>query len=129
MFILTFVLLVSNIGIGLIALAIIIVPTAVIHFTIALRLECLRENKFLVVFSALNFFIFALIRPDGIHTFNKIGIETILDVLNISWHYSDRDMTILTFISILLLIIQLIVDVILHRRAKRVMATEQKFNS
>lgn len=118
-FALTILTLLLNFGIGLVALAIIILPILVLHFLTGLSLVRLQNHRLLIFISASNLFLFALLRPDGVHTLNENGLSALLNEFNIHGGYNHRYENELTVVSLALLVIQAIIEIILFRIKKR----------
>ncbi|MBA4146006.1 MAG: hypothetical protein C0523_09600 [Cytophaga sp.] len=118
-FALTILTLLLNVGIGLIALAIFILPILVLHFLTGLSLVRLQNHRLLIFISASNLFLFALLRPDGVHTLNENGLSALLNEFNIHGGYNQRYENELTVVSLALLVIQAIIEIILFRIKKR----------
>jgi hypothetical protein len=117
-----FVLLIS-VGIGLVAFALFVIPIIVFHIKLGLRIERVRNHHWLVIFSALNFLAFTLVRADGAHTISHTGLSALLDIVNINGGFNPRYENYYFAASLVLLVVQVIVDLKLLKSGKSHRAT------
>lgn len=119
-FVLSVAALLLNVGLGLFALGIIILPVLALHFAVGLVIGRIRERRPLIIISAINLLVFALIRPDGVHTFTDTGLSSLLELVGIDLGYSDRHENLFTTLSLVLLVVQPGLDIWLRKLAKKV---------
>jgi hypothetical protein len=112
---LSIVALFTSIGIGLVALGIILLPTVILHMLNGMHLKRLGNHKKLILLSGTNLLIFALVRPDGVHVFNKNGLSALLDLIGIDAGYNSAYDNHLTIVAILLLALQIFFDLRLRK--------------
>jgi hypothetical protein len=108
-----------NIGLGLIALGLVILPILLLHFSIGLRLTKLQNHQPAIILSALNLLTFTLLRPDGVHSLGDNGLSSLLDLVGISAGYNRDYEDYFVYSSLLLLLVQVIVDLRLRKLARR----------
>lgn len=114
-FALAIIVLAMNFGIGLIAFGLIILPVLTLHLAIGIRLSRLEGHGTAVVLSYLNLLAFALVRPDGVHTITDTGLSALLSTVGIHWGYNDRYESHFFYASVILLIVQVIMDLRLRK--------------
>ena len=105
--------LILNAGLFFAVSLIIIVPLLILHTKIGLKINKLEKYKLLIIISMLNLFLFSLLRPDGVHSFNQIGIESLSDFFGFYVRVNQRFENYYFNISLVLIAIQLILDIIL----------------
>jgi hypothetical protein len=111
--------LLLNVGIGLIALGLVILPILMLHFIIGLSLTKLQNHKPTVILSAINLLTFALLRPDGVHSLSDNGLSSFLDLVGISAGYNRDYEDYFVYSSLLLLLVQVILDLRLRKLSRR----------
>ena len=67
----------------------------------------------------LNLFLFSLIRPDGVHSFNQIVIESLSDFFGFYVSVNPKFENYYFTISLVLITTQLILDIILLVKSKK----------
>lgn len=118
-FVLAIIILFLNVGLGLVAFGIVILPMLVSHFIIGLRLDKLQERKPAIVFSSINLVAFALVRPDGVHVIAESGLSSLLDIFGINGGYDSEYENYFAFSALALFLVQLLVDFILQNRLRK----------
>jgi hypothetical protein len=111
--------LLLNVGIGLIATGLVILPVLMLHFIIGLSLTKLQNHKSAIILSAINLLTFALLRPDGVHSLSDNGLSSFFDLVGISAGYNRDYEDYFVYSSLLLLLVQVIVDLRLRKIARR----------
>ena len=109
-FALSVIILPLNIGLGLFATGIFILPVLILHVMIGFGLDVLKDHPRLIVLSPINLLVFVLIRPDGVHTLTDSGMSAVLRIFGIHAGYSYKYEDYFFFGSLILLGIQLIID-------------------
>jgi hypothetical protein len=112
---LSIVALLANVGIGLIALGIALVPTVILHVQNGLHLKRFGNHKKLILLSSTNLLIFALVRPDGVHSLDENGLSAVLDLFGVHSGYDSAYENHLTITALLLLALQLFLDLRLRK--------------
>ncbi len=107
--------LLLNLGLGLFAFGIVIIPLLILHVSNGLQLNKLTNHKVAVILSAINLLAFALLRPDGAHTFTDTGLSALLDVLGIDAGFNRRNENFYFGTSIALFFIQVVIDLWLRK--------------
>lgn len=107
-----------NFGLGLIAMGLFTLPVLILHFIVALSLNRLHDRKALVILSGLNLFIFALVRPDGVHSFTDNGLSALLGIFGIHGGYSYKYENYFFYTSLVLLVLQVIIDLWLRKLSR-----------
>jgi hypothetical protein len=107
-----------NFGLGLIAMGIVILPILVLHLSVGLGLNAIKNHDTLIVVSSINLLTFALVRPDGVHAFTDSGLSAILELFGIYSGYNYKNADYFFFASLILLFIQVVLDLRL-RKIKR----------
>ncbi len=115
---LSVIILPLNIGLGLIALGLVILPILILHLTIGVGLNKIPNHKTSIILSASNLLIFALIRPDGVHAFTDNGLSSLLDIFGIYAGYDRKYENGFFVASLILLLVQVIMDVRLRKFAR-----------
>jgi len=118
-FALSVVVLFSQAGLVLVALAPFILAVLIMQVSNGIGLRYVEDRKALVLFSAFNLLAFALIRPDGVHTLNENGLSKVLDIFDVHINYSASYENYFVIGSLTLLVSQIIVDVWLWRSIRR----------
>ena len=118
-FALAVVVLPLNFGLGLIAFGLVILPVLVLHLAIGLALGHIKKHKILVIFSAINLLVFALIRPDGVHAFTDNGLSALLEIFDVHAGYDRRYENTFFVGSATLLLVQVIIDLRLRNLRMR----------
>jgi hypothetical protein len=108
-----------NFGLGLIALGLLILPILILHFTIGLSLNKIQNHKGAIIFSAINLLLFALLRPDGVHALTESGLSSLLSIFGINAGYSYKHENYFFYSSLILLLIQVVMDLRLRKLARR----------
>jgi hypothetical protein len=115
---LSVIILLLNFGLGLVAIGVVILPILVLHLAIGLGLNRIKNHNTLIAVSAINLFTFVLIRPDGVHAFTDSGLSAILEMFGIHAGYNYKNEDYFFIASLILLLIQVILDLRL-RKIKR----------
>lgn len=113
-FIISIVALLLNVGLGLFALGIVIIPLLILHVSNGLRLH-MTNHRVAIILSAVNLLAFALLRPDGAHAFTDTGLSALLDVVGINAGYDRSDEKFYFGASMTLLFIQAVMDIRLRK--------------
>jgi|SRR5688572_28144431 len=109
------ILLVLNFGIGLIAMAIFILPLLILHLRNGLSLNNIKGDNTLMIISALNLLAFALIRPDGVHTLSDNGLSAFLSKFGVHAGYDAGMENYYLAASLILLVFQIAIDLKLRK--------------
>lgn len=129
---LSIIILPLNFGLGLVAIGLVILPLLILHLAIGLTVNRLENHRISIILSALNLLIFALIRPDGVHAFTDNGLSSALDLVGINAGYNSNYENHFFIGSLILLLVQAIMDIRLWKVAKtnktgdRMPSTQQK---
>lgn len=117
---LSVIILPLNIGLGLIALGLMILPILILHLAIGIGLSKIQNHKASIILSASNLLIFVLIRPDGVHAFTDNGLSSFLDLFGIYAGYDHKYEGSFFVASLILMLVQVIMDIRLRKlvRAK-----------
>ena len=115
---LSLVILPLNIGLGIVVIGLVILPVLILHFIIGLNLSKIEHHISLIILSGINLLIFALIRPDGVHTFTDNGLSSALDIFGINAGYNREYENYFFVGSLILLIAQLIMEIRLIKLVK-----------
>ncbi len=118
-FVLTIFILLMNVGIGLMALGVVIVPLLILHFINGRHFDKIANHRMAMVLSSANFLLFALIRPDGGHTLNDNGLSLLLEIFGMYWGYDRAYEDYYAFGSLALLVVQAIMDIRLKTIIKK----------
>ncbi len=118
-FVLSIAILFLNLGLGLIAFGIILLPVFILHFAIGLSLDRIQKHRTAIILSSLNLLTFVLIRPDGVHAFTESGLSSILNIFGVNARYSRQYEDYFFSASLVLLLLQLIIDLRLRKFARR----------
>jgi hypothetical protein len=111
-------ILILNTGLWLILLGFIILPIIILHISVGLRINIFEIHKKLMLISSTSLLTFALIRPDGVHSLNDSGLSSFLELFGLSWGYSIHFENHFFVSSIVLLLLQLIIEITLIRFKK-----------
>ena len=114
-FLLSVIIIPHDLGLGLITVGLFILPVLVLHIEIGLSLNRINGCDILIAFSAINLLVFALIRPDGAHAFTDNGLSAALGIVGIDSGYNRSYEDYFFFGSLVLLLVQLVVDLKLRR--------------
>ncbi len=117
-FALSVIIIPLNFGLGLIVMGIVILPALILHLTIGLSLNRIKNHNTLIIVSAVNLLTFALIRPDGVHALTDNGLSSLLGIFGIYAGYNYEYENYFSIASLILLILQVIVDLILLKIKK-----------
>jgi hypothetical protein len=117
-FILSVIILLLNIGLGLMVFGIFIIAVLILHYTNGLRLKNVKSKNSLVVFSAVNLLAFALVRPDGVHMTSEIGLSSVLHVFGIKSGYDLRFEDYYYLIALVLFVVQFVLEIGLRRASR-----------
>jgi hypothetical protein len=113
---LSIIILLLNFGLILFVLGLIIIlPVILLHIVVGLRLDKIETHKNSVIVSATTLLIFSLIRPDGGHTLSDTGLSSVLKIFGIIWGYCYNYENYFFFISMLILLFQVIMEIRLIR--------------
>lgn len=115
----TIITLISNAGLFLAISSIIVIPSFVLHTKIGLEINKLENCKTLIIISMVDLLLFSLVRPDGVHIFNKIGLESWLQFFGFYITVNSRLENYCLKIAIVLIAFQIILDLIILMRLKR----------
>jgi len=107
--------LILNAGLLLFGFGIFIFPMLILHISNGLRLSKLKDHKVSVIISVFNLFVFALLRPDGVHAMTNNGLSTLLDLVGIDAGYNSADKNLYFGAASVLFFIQVIMDLRLRR--------------
>ncbi|NMM47745.1 hypothetical protein [Marinigracilibium pacificum] len=119
LFLISVLILLVNFGIGLMAMSIIIIPVLGLHIYNGINLDKIKDYKIAVLASSVNFLLFVLIRPDGVHSLNENGLSSFLSLFHINFGYNKNLENFSFFTSIILLFTQLFIEIKLRRMVKR----------
>jgi hypothetical protein len=114
-FLVSIFILILNTGLWLIVSGLIILPVIILHIIVGLRLNMFETYEKPMLISSTFLLIFALIRPDGVHSFNNSGLSSFLRLFGLSWGYSNRFEDYFFVSSIILLLLQLLIEITLIR--------------
>ena len=109
-FLLTILILFQNVGIVLLGLGIFILPVIILHVLVVRKLEDIEHKRLLVGVSAINLLLFSLLRPEGAHAIYMTGLSSVLDLIGISGTYNSEHENFYVSSSLILLVVQVIVD-------------------
>ena len=110
-FILSAFILQLNVGLGLVALAIVIIPIIAFHIIVGLSLHLLEKHRILILFSITNLLLFALIRADGVHVISDNGLSSLLYLFGINGGYSEAHEMEFFIATVVLALVQLGVEI------------------
>lgn len=108
-----------NFGLGLIGMGLFILPVLILHLIVALSLNKLHDRKALVTLSGLNLLIFALVRPDGVHSFTDNGLSALLEIFGIHGGYNSKYENYFFYTSLVLLVLQVIINLWLRKLSRK----------
>lgn len=111
-------ILILNTGLLLIVLGIIILPTIILHISVGLKQNIFEAYKTPMLISSTSFLTFALVRPDGVYSFNSSGLSSFLELFGLFWGYSEHYENHFLVSSIILLLFQLSIEITLIRFKK-----------
>lgn len=111
-------ILILNTGLWLIVLGLIILPVIILHIIVGLRLNMFENYEKPMLISSTSLLIFALIRPEGVHSFNDSGLSAFLKLFGLYWGFSSHFENHFFVSSIVLLLLQLIIEITLIRSKK-----------
>src|SRR5688572_339193 len=115
---LSIIVLPLNFGLGLVVFGLVILPVIILHDIVGLNLSRIEHHKTLIILSGINLLIFALIRPDGVHTFTDNGLSSVLDIFGITAGYNRVYENYFFVGSLILLLVQLIMEIRLRKLVK-----------
>jgi hypothetical protein len=110
-------------GIGIMALGIIILPIIIYNIKIGVNLDFLHDKQITVFLASSNWLGFTLLRPDGVHTINKNGISSLLDVIDINGGYNSQYENYYFTFSLIMLALQIVIN---YRLLKRIRLAKNK---
>ena len=119
LFAITVLTLVLSLGLFLAVFLIIVIPVLVLHIKIGLRIDELKNHKWLIIISMLNLLLFSLIRPDGVHSFTQIGIESLFNFFGIYVRLNQEFENYYFNLSLALLTIQIALNIILLKKLNK----------
>ncbi len=99
-----------NAGLFLFLSAILILPVLILHILVGKRIEKLRAYNWLIIFSILNLLLFALVRPDGVHTITDIGWTALLETLGFHTSFQKEFENYYFSAALITIILQVIID-------------------
>jgi hypothetical protein len=123
-FAITLFILLLNIGLFFVVFGIVLFPILIIHVLVGIRMQFLKNNKWLVVLSFLNLLFFALIRPDGVHETTHIGLSSFLELFGMYGFYNPENEQFYFTATSVILIIQILIDVRLLNRIRKIRETK-----
>jgi len=115
---LSLIILPLNFGLGLVAIGLVILPLLILHLAVGLGVNRLKNHIVSIILSAVNLLLFAFIRPDGVHAITDNGLSSALDIFGINAGYNRNYENHFFIGSLILLLIQAIMDIRLWKIAK-----------
>ena len=115
----TIIALIASTGLFLILSAIVVLPVLMFHVAVGIRLKHLTSRVSLVVCSAINMLLFALVRPDGVHVINQSGLTELLDIIGIRFKYHGEHEELFLLLTLILFIAQAVLELVLFKSSRR----------
>lgn len=111
--------LIASAGLFLMLSAVLVLPVLLVHLTIGFRLALLKRKVVLVLCSAINMLLFALVRPDGVHVINQNGLTELLDLVGVHFRFRSEHEGLFTFLALILFVIQVVLELVLLYSSRR----------
>jgi hypothetical protein len=111
--------LIASAGLFLMLSAVLVLPVLLVHLTIGFRLALLKRKVVLVLCSAINMLLFALVRPDGVHVINQSGLTELLDIIGVHFRIHSEYEGLFALLALILFVIQVVLELVLLYSTRR----------